>query len=170
MPRKTRRQFSYVSEPGDYVGQGETATYEMSSVSGFKIVSANRHAVQFQIQDPSNSSDYWNVEFAAAKGSRLKCGHYPTAMRFGFHEGDRPGLDVSGQHRGSNKVFGEFTIKHISFNRAGHLTMFEALFEQRSERPLGPALRGRIYYCIDREAAKSARPSQPAEATSRMMK
>jgi hypothetical protein len=91
-------------------------------------------------------------------GIPIQSGFYPEARRADFAPPGFAGLDVSFQNRGSNLVFGSFTINEVTFtpNRLEILT-FDAEFLQRSETPTNPALRGRFRF--NKEATSVPEPS-----------
>src|SRR5262249_16806482 len=62
----------------------------------------------------------------------LTPGAYLNAQRFPFQDPGKPGLDVSGNGRGSNTLTGQFTVYDVGFNGTA-LTRFAAAFEQHSE-------------------------------------
>jgi hypothetical protein len=66
-------------------------------------------------------------------------------------------LDISFQNRGSNQVFGSFTVLDVSFSAGNVISTFDATFEQHSESPTAPALFGRFTY----NAAGLPLPSVP---------
>src|SRR5262249_60471954 len=82
-----------------------------------------------------------------AMGIPSQPGDYRNARRAGFAPPGFAGLDVSFQNRGSNQVFGSFTITDVTFSpdRSQILT-FDATFEQHSESPNAPALFGRFQF------------------------
>jgi hypothetical protein len=69
------------------------------------------------------------------------------ARRSAFAPPGFAGLDVGFQGRGSNQVFGSFTINKVTFTPdLLQILTFDAEFLQRSERPSAPALRGRFQF------------------------
>ena len=66
------------------------------------------------------------------------------AQRYLFEAAGHPGLDVSGDGRGSNTLTGSFQVLDVEFNN-GTLTSFAANFIQHSEGAT-PALYGEIRY------------------------
>lgn len=148
MPRKTAATFSFTSQAGDFIGQGMTRSYDLSSSQivgrdAGHAAAVKGNAVQLTVEQ---GGENWTIQFAAPKGQRLRVGEYLNATRFPFNEESVPGLSVSGCGRGSNQSFGHFTISRIGFNRAGGLTLFKASFVQRSEALTAPSLSGEVYY------------------------
>src|SRR5262249_51634085 len=62
-----------------------------------------------------------------------------------FRDTGHPGLDVTGQGRGSNTLTGQFTIFQIVADPTGKIVRFGADFEQHSEGS-SPALRGQLRF------------------------
>lgn len=68
---------------------------------------------------------------------------YTGAERASFATPGHPGLDVSYDHRGCNKLTGSFTVKQLSF-KAGALDTFGASFNQSCDG--GALMAGTFYY------------------------
>lgn len=151
MRRRSSLEISCKSERGEYIGQGKD--YQSPSRDDLKlgvmttVKDGVMNSVEFAVENTKVSSSWWRFEFAAPKGAALRRGEYANATRFSFNSGEEAGLDISGPGRGSNKIFGKFTVEKIRFNRAGDkIVEFCATFEQHSERPNAPALTGTISY------------------------
>ncbi len=133
-----------VSDAGDYIGQGQT--YNLSPTTGNFSVTGNANYLAVRYQNPNNSSDYWSLNFRSPfDNTPLAAGTYLNAERASFRTLGKPGLDVTGQHRGSNTLTGQFTILQIETSTNGAITKFAADFEQHSEGRT-PALRGSIRF------------------------
>ena len=104
------------------------------------------------------SYHWWDLEFAASRGQQLHTGSYANAQRAPFRTGTAPGLDVGGEGRGCNNLFGSFTISRLVVDSQGNEQSFEATFEQHCEQPTAPALRGYVRF-------GSAGSSQQARAS-----
>src|SRR5439155_12992409 len=101
------------------------------------------NAVQLYV---SSGSSYWSFNFWAPNNAKFVVGQtYTNAARFPFNSSSQPGMDISGNGRGSNTLTGQFTVLQAVYNEAGALTRFSAQFEQHSEGAT-PALRGTIRY------------------------
>lgn len=73
----------------------------------------------------------WSLELAAPPGERLTAGvTYENAARSPFQD-EAPGLSLSGDGRGCNRLTGSFTVLAADFNPDGSVEEFEATFEQR---------------------------------------
>jgi hypothetical protein len=130
--------YSFVSDPGDYIGQGITKSYANSN-SIFSL-SGTTARIGFGV---SGRRDYWTVEMRPKTGDTLRVGTYTGAQRFA--DADHPELDVSSTGRGCNRTTGSFVIKELVVDEAGAVTALSATFEQHCEGGV-PALRGTIHY------------------------
>jgi hypothetical protein len=130
--------YRFVSDPGDYIGQGITKSYANSN-SIFSL-SGTTAGIGFGV---SGRRDYWTVGIRPKTGETLRVGTYTGAQRFA--DADHPALDVSSTGRGCNQSAGSFVIKEIVVDEAGAVTALSATFEQRCEAGV-PALRGTIRY------------------------
>lgn len=129
------------SEPGDYIGDGQSYAYDDKNAT-ISAVGDRRH-VSFGVL--ARDGAYWDAEFAAPKGQRLRSGaRYTGTLRYPFND-DAPGLDVTGQHRGCNTSRGEFTVSRARFDRRGRMRVFAVSFVQHCESG-APALRGTLTF------------------------
>jgi hypothetical protein len=142
MPRKSNVTFSFASESGDFIGQGRSESYTLTSTT-FTAKQKGKNSICIGME---YDGGYWNLEFAAPKGERLRAQVYSGATRFPFQADNSPGICMSGNGRCANQSFGQFKIERIQFSKAGDLVMFQAEFTQHSERPEAPGLVGNIYY------------------------
>ncbi|MCW5312628.1 PEP-CTERM sorting domain-containing protein [Nostoc sp. KVJ3] len=155
------------SEPGDYIGEGKT--FDIYDTNLGDTISAQ---IRRTLSDGSPAELLWVLdrpstpenEFALvffgtdALGVPIQPGFYSEARRADFAPPGFAGLDISFQNRGSNEVFGSFTINEVTFtpDRSKILT-FDAEFLQRSESLTAPALRGQFQFNI--QAAAVPEPS-----------
>jgi VCBS repeat-containing protein len=133
---------SMVSPEGDYIGQGET--YYFTPEDGTFMVNRNFDngvSVYFS-QSPSVT---WSLDFAAPYNAALTPGFYDNATRWPFQEANEPGLDVSGEGRGSNELTGNFTVTQALYAADGSVLRFAATFVQSCEGFM-PPLTGEIQY------------------------
>jgi len=132
-----------VSDPGDYIGQGQT--YNYSPATGTITIERNYdNGVSISYREPG-FTHWWDFRFAAPDEGLLVPGLYSSAMRFPFQDPGHPGLDVSGDGRGSNTLTGWFRVNEVAYGPTGDVLVFSATFEQHSEGRV-PALRGEIRY------------------------
>jgi hypothetical protein len=129
------------SEPGDYIGGGVTrvitpadGSFSATAAPGFVTVGISSFPFLF-----------WNASFAAPSGQALVPGQYLNAERYPFQQPHLPGLDVSGDGRGCNMLFGSFTVHESVVDAFGVVQQFAADFEQHCEGA-APALFGQIRF------------------------
>src|SRR5262249_102733 len=129
------------SQPGDYIGQGQTYSY--TPQTGTFMVNRNfDNGVSIYY---SGGGHWWNLDFAAPFDATLTPGTYANATRWPFQASGVPGLSVSGDGRGSNTLTGSFTVTQALYAADGTVLRFAANFEQHSEG-MAPALTGTINY------------------------
>lgn len=139
--------FTYSSQAGDYIGQGVTKTFAAPQ-STFQV-SGDKKQLRVTILSGSSfssSSDWWDIELAAPVGDQLRPGIFVEAERSPFRTGRSPGLEVSGNHRGCNRVYGSFAISQIGYDANNQVNMLDASFQQQCENTSAPALKGTIRY------------------------
>jgi hypothetical protein len=137
-PTSTSTSLTFVSDPGDYIGQGVTRTWYPSDGEFTAFASPGHVQVGF-----NGGTDWWYLIFAAPEGHQLQPGTYEGAAR--FQSATSPGLDVFGSGRGCNQVTGRFVIHELAVAPDGSVLRFVADFEQHCEGG-APALRGTIEY------------------------
>ncbi len=92
-------------------------------------------------------ADDWTLNFAAPQGQVLTAGiTYAGATRYPFQSPTGPGLDVSGDGRGSDDLTGQFTVLQATYNADGSVNRFAASFQQLNENNPSDALNGTVYY------------------------
>lgn len=133
--------YSFTSAPGEYIGGGLSATYtpanatiRLSGDAGYPIVSV------------TTSTDWWYIVFAAPSGDLLHPGTYEGVERAAFHTGRAAGMDVIGDGRSCNDVYGSFAINQIATDPRGSVTRLDATFTQYCESATAPALTGTVLY------------------------
>jgi hypothetical protein len=134
-------QYSYVSEPGDYIGGGGSNHY--TSANANISVNGTADNMTFSV---TTSTEFWYVNLAAPQDEKLHPGNFYNAERAPFRTGRAPGLDVFGDGRGCNEVWGTFTIYQITTNTEGGITMLDAAFTQRCESSTAPTLKGVVKF------------------------
>jgi hypothetical protein len=133
--------YSFTSESGDYIGAGRTAGYTAPPAT--INLSGGADYVRIFV---SSGNDDWSIDIAAPRGEKLHPGTYNDAERASFRTGRSPGLDVSGDGRGCNEVWGQFAIDQIETDAAGAVTVFEARFVQRCESATAAKLNGTVKF------------------------
>ena len=125
--------FSYDSDPGDWVGKGDTDSFTQADGAFKWVVNQPELNIQMDFNDGGLPSERWSVALDAPDGDPLTVGTYLGATRWPFNGPGEPGLDVSGNGAGCNTLTGEFTVHEISYNGEGELTRIWADFEQHCE-------------------------------------
>ncbi len=148
----------------DFIGQGRNWSYRSGVNGQFQggLLFSSRNGVRISVSNGTNgdgrggTGQSWGCSFRGTGGNfgqtPLAPGTYPMCERASFAADNRNGLDVSGDGRGNNRLFGEFTIFEIQFdpNNPNRLTRFSADFVQYGEQTsaTGPALRGQVRFSI----------------------
>lgn len=134
--------YKFTSAAGDYIGQGGTGSY----VAPAATVNVGGTGASLVV-DVSTATDDWAIDLAAPIGDVLRPGVYHDAERAPFRTGRSPGLDVSGEGRGCNEVYGQFSVNQIKTDpTTGAVTLLDATFTQHCESATAPALTGTVKY------------------------
>lgn len=136
-PSRTTTVITLRSDPGDYIGQGQT--YQYTRANANIAVSATGGHLVVEI----NGDQFWlgNVLLPSSQ-TRFKRGMSADVRRFPFQDRAMGGLDWSGEGRGCNTLTGWFAVDHATYSEDA-LTAIELRFEQHCEGE-APALRGAI--------------------------
>jgi len=154
-------RFTFNSQPGDWVGQGQVRDIIYDSMQGSEILigiplrlpTGEPTLVDFSL-DPFGSGTYASLSFDTHRlGIPIQVGYYPDAQRARFAAAGHPGLDVGFQNRGCDQITGNFTITEVVFGPGFSFDHFAATFEQHCEgQP--PALFGTFtYYAVPEPAS-----------------
>lgn len=133
---------SLASDPGDFVGQGQTLF--LVPDSGITATGTSTGGV-VEILFFTSSGEFWFLDFAAPAGQPLVAGTYPNAALFPFEAPGQPGLNISGDGRSCNTATGSFTVTEIRYLGNGNVGSLDATFEQHCDGA-APALRGEIKF------------------------
>jgi hypothetical protein len=128
---------SFVSEPGDFIGGGDSYTFPTVTYTGQRG--------GYPTFSVSSATDQFDVWLAAPAGQPLTTGTYDDAQRFDFRAAGFPGLDVFGDGRGCNTVDGSFTVYDAKYDSGGNVVSFAAQFFDHCEGAY-PALMGNISF------------------------
>lgn len=133
--------YSFVSETGDYIGQGQTRSYTAASA---------QIAVSGTGQDLSMSvragNDDWRIQLAAPRGQTFQAGRYYFAERASFRSGRSPGIDIGGNGRGCNETWGSVYIRQIEYAAGGAIAALDATALQRCGNETAPLLSAQLRY------------------------
>jgi hypothetical protein len=139
--------FIISSNSRDFVGQGrekayypEDGTFTISQIWYDGAIGINFHSTK--------KGEWWSLRFGGANEEEPRIGLFTNAKRHPFSDAS-PGFDVDSDHRGCNRLSGQFEILELEYNDAGVVTAFAANFVQKCEET-GPPLFGsiRINSCI----------------------
>jgi hypothetical protein len=132
---------SLTSDPGDYVGQGESHNY--STGADTFTVSADWDGRSVGVHVATAGGGAWDLEFWAPTDESLAPGEYTDAiMPDAFSTG--PFLDVHHSSRTCSQLIGSFDVTRVTFGSNGYVQQFDATFEQHCDSQ-DPGLRGEIH-------------------------
>jgi Ca2+-binding RTX toxin-like protein len=135
------------SQVGESIAQKTLSLIDASSLS-VSLYDSNHDGTVDGVDFWYFSEDHWwSLRFSAAYGSNLAPGLFSDAER--PQSLGHPGLDVFGDGRGSNNVFGNFAITNLVIDYSGSspvLVSASISFEQHSGSPTQPALFGIVNY------------------------
>lgn len=131
----------FSSEPGDYIGGGQTLIFTPADSDFRPMVSQDQRAIGVSISPHSGS--FWSLDMVAPDGQKLVPGVYEGATRAPFQTPSTPGLSFSGDGRGCNELTGRFEVQEAVYGPLGYVERFHATFEQHCEG-FSPALFGEI--------------------------
>jgi hypothetical protein len=118
---------SITSTVGDYIAQGQSARYGVTSGQWSTQVSADRREVTVNYND---ARDAWNLILAAPRGEALRKGTYSAATQYPFQAATSPGLIFFGNARTCSTVKGSFVIHDIDISSTGEVDRLHATFRQ----------------------------------------
>lgn len=132
---------SFVSEPGDFIGQGESRTFTPDDANMNANASQDDREVHVSVFPVGGG--FWFLDLAAREGEQLLPGIYEGATRSPFQDPSEPGLSFSGDGRGCNTLTGRFEVLEAVYGPSGYIERFHATFEQHCEGA-APALFGEV--------------------------
>jgi hypothetical protein len=124
--------FTYVSEPGDFVGGGRLGHFTPGTATF--TASCDRNMVSIRVVPPGAALT-WFLSFSGPAGVPLRAGTYEGATRDPFNR-ETPGLSVSGESRGCNMLGGRFVIHDIDLQN-NRVNRFHASYVQRCDNQPG---------------------------------
>ncbi|HVW06828.1 MAG TPA: BACON domain-containing protein [Vicinamibacterales bacterium] len=121
-------RFSFVSQPGDYVGAGRTRddVAPAAVIDSFLEPSASELNVNVKAVDGS----FWTLRIQAPAGRTLTPGAYDATR---FPSSSTAGLSVVGESRGCSAATGRLVIYTADFDMGRRINRFDAAFEQHCE-------------------------------------
>ncbi len=132
-PKKAAARQTYLnvlSTSGDYIGQGKRYNYTKDQLQ----YNGSEGLISVNV-------DNWRLTIAPGKGRIFKLGEYDQARRYPFND-TMPGIDFSGNGRGSNQLAGKFVIWEFRL-KGDQIQELAVDFIQRSEMT-GPPLVGML--------------------------
>jgi hypothetical protein len=162
-PDVSRADFAHLtftSNPGDFIGGGQTVnlTYDStagatvaSSILSGRMVNGQPGFLEFVIdQNVMGTNTFSTLAFATDRlPLPFQVGSYANAERAAFADPGFAGLDVSFQNRGSNTLTGSFTVNSVAFyldsTSTVQIASLDVNFVQHSEGAT-PALTGHFVF------------------------
>lgn len=135
-------KLSYTSDPGDPIGDGESAAYTNADGPGH-LSWDGYGGVYFEFEHATNSAVYWDVAVAAADDAQLAPGTYLDAERYPFQSPGHPGLDWSGLGTYCGVLTGTFTVNALTLDFFARPREISAAIEQHCNG-VPPALHGHL--------------------------
>lgn len=137
------------SQPGDYIGGGES--YSFTGANARFTFLASPQGLEQDLT--ASDGETWTADMYPASGQILAVGSYLNATRYPFN-GTGNGLSVWGDGRGCNTLTGSFKVKQAVFSAVDNsLKNFDGTFIQHCEGA-APALTGEVKY--DAESVTAA--------------
>jgi len=130
--------FTLDSQPGDYIGQGQTLTL----TSGNATITATGDTSGINMA-ANNVSHTFNALLAPPTGGALTAGTTYTTARMA--DASNAGLDVFGDGRGCNTSTGSMTVHEITLDGGGQVSALSVTYEQHCEGAT-PALFGELRF------------------------
>ena len=135
-----------VSDSADFVGQGRTYVFGTDVGTFYPSAYANGNIVGVTMI-ASTLGEGWSATFAGAGGAALAAGNDLDAVAYPNQDATHPGMAVSGDGRGCDRLSGAFQIKQITIE-SGVLTQLWVRFDQHCYL-VDPALVGELRYNAD---------------------
>jgi hypothetical protein len=107
-----------ISQPGDFVGQGQSYSYVQSTTTFRQAWGVGTDI----------AVDTWTVQLGAPKGGRVQVGTYTGATS--SLVGNNPYISITGTGHGCNTSTGSFTVLAVTYDQSGFLLSLHATFQQ----------------------------------------
>jgi hypothetical protein len=129
---------SMYSSKNEYIGQGSEKHYQKKIHCLHPVFECKTNVI-------SLSAGGYDFDFVAPEGERLIVGEYYNATQLCFAD-NKPGIDISGNGRGCNKIEGNFQVMAIDYDDDGAITKLAIDFIQycddiKLKRPLTGSIR-----------------------------
>ena len=140
-PAPTATRLHFESDPGDYIGAGETVTWTTADASF--AVSETAAGLQVSAKALGNLGSWWDIGMAV-NGRTPAVGYYENASRFPFPSSG-PTFDFEGSGKGCNTLLATYQIYDLQRAPDGTISRLQVTFEQHCEGKTA-ALRGELVY------------------------
>lgn len=141
------------SQPGDYVGQGQSYLYTDAEAR----FTTNRNAMIIGISGPAD----WSGEFFLPDSlTRIQEGLYQQLQRYPFNNAIKGGLDWSGEGRGCNTLNGWISVDKAVYE-GNSLKSVDFRFAQHCEG-MAPALLGAVHWEFKQPVGTAWQPDPAA--------
>lgn len=130
--------FSFNSQPGDYIGQGQQRQY-LTPPDIFSLYSYGDKAdlsSGFRVDVRDVDGETWDITVMPPRGQLLHTGSYDVATR-ATTPGSDAGLEVTADARGCATSVDSFTVAEISTDVAGAISSLDMTFTQHRVRAAG---------------------------------
>jgi hypothetical protein len=127
----TATSISLYSDPGDFIGQGQQRVFHPGNASEIGASMEGRSVLAWAIGGPYDEG--YSFQFEAPDGQALAPGSYVGAQRLPFKDPDRPGMEVVGESRGCNEIFGSFEVRQLERDAQGRVQRLWVVFQQHCE-------------------------------------
>jgi hypothetical protein len=132
----------FFSAPGDWIGGGKFAQFSRED-KAYQIRHYNKNVVSIYY---NAQEDWLDLDFAAPQDHELIPGFYDHATRYPFQDKTVPGLDIGGNGRGCNEMYGQFKVLEANYNEKGEVKNLAIDFIQHCESMDAAPLTGAIRY------------------------
>jgi hypothetical protein len=133
--------FSFTSSATAWVGQGQTFNFSSVTATRTGNLGAYTDSVHF-------SAGGYQLVIVGPSLTLAQVGYYPAATRWPFM-GSGPGLDLSGNGRGNNRLTGWFHVLQADYDASGQPVAFAVDFTQYGEEDVTQWSRGSIRFNSD---------------------
>ena len=119
---------SFVSDPGDPMGLGESHSYDTTAGDTMTVFGSDGNN-RVQVNVSGVNGDWWQLILAAPQGP-LVPGTYSGATPVSDPVPGTPSMEFSGNGRFCSQITGSFTVVNADFGTNGYVQRFDATFEQ----------------------------------------
>ena len=163
LPANAAAVISFESDPGDYIGQGQSRSYTFVGPNQFSL-QFDRSRGTFTFATVLGFEPNLFIHFQSPEGQDLAPGYFPRALRPASAPPQQPGLDVGWDHRGCNSLTGRFAIGQMTVDSSGVLQRIQATFQQHCEHR-SASIRGTIWIDLAGSTSPPAPPVLPTPSS-----